>query len=441
MQFGRYINKGLWAVADKLLPVVYGLVFVLLVVRVLPKEEFGNFVLVQDIFLTITGLATAFALQPLLKFFAEDASDSPSVVPAAILMYAGFVACVTILTMIFRAPVGRVLNSPSFPDLVILLSLMTLASIPRSISLTLLQAGLNIKEVFWVDAVHFLGAPVLIFVWSQMFAFQTAAELIRIIIATQASSSIVGVIITRRYWTFAGGVTRNGMRKVWQYGGYTLASTVGALAGIRADTFLLSAYGGLEQLALYNSAKIFLRLYDMVSQVIQMLIVPATSKISSRGDKRSLLALIEKALLFGTILILPVFFSYALLAEPAIRILYQGRYLEAIPILRILSLPALIVPAMAIAGTTLLGLGKARLSFWLGISTAIMNLCAYALLIPWLGASGAAWGATISAYVIGGMALWILRKEVPFTIAGVLSRYNDITVFLRERLGGHEQDD
>jgi hypothetical protein len=66
VELGRHLGKGIWGLADKALPVVYGLGYVLLVIRVLPEVEFGNWVLLQEIFLLVSGLATAFALNPLL---------------------------------------------------------------------------------------------------------------------------------------------------------------------------------------------------------------------------------------------------------------------------------------------------------------------------------------------------------------------------------------
>ena len=80
MEFGKHITKSLWGLADKALPVAYGLAYVYLVIRVLPEEEFGNFVLLQEIFLIISGLATALALQPMLKFASEAGSDSSPIV-------------------------------------------------------------------------------------------------------------------------------------------------------------------------------------------------------------------------------------------------------------------------------------------------------------------------------------------------------------------------
>ena len=79
MEFRKHLRTGIWGLAGKALPVVYGLGFVLLVIRVLPEEEFGNYVLLQEIFLILTGLATAIALQPLLKFASEEGGAKNSV--------------------------------------------------------------------------------------------------------------------------------------------------------------------------------------------------------------------------------------------------------------------------------------------------------------------------------------------------------------------------
>src|SRR5512140_3740902 len=99
VELGRHLGKGIWGAADKALPVVYGLGYVLLVIRVLPEEEFGNWVLIQEIFLLISGLATAFALTPLLKYAAEAGGDHRDTLTAALLLNAGFVAAASLLIL------------------------------------------------------------------------------------------------------------------------------------------------------------------------------------------------------------------------------------------------------------------------------------------------------------------------------------------------------
>ena len=76
MRVSDHLEKGIWGIAGKCLPVIYGVAYVVLVIRVLSPSEFGNFTLIQELFLLISGLATAFALQPMLKFAAEERTDT-----------------------------------------------------------------------------------------------------------------------------------------------------------------------------------------------------------------------------------------------------------------------------------------------------------------------------------------------------------------------------
>ena len=112
MEFGKYLAKGTWGLADKALPVVYGIGYVWLVIRVLPEEEFGNFVLVQEIFLVISGLATAFALQPLLKFSSEENARLEGIVSASLALNVLFVAVASLVVVACSAQAGPALEFP-----------------------------------------------------------------------------------------------------------------------------------------------------------------------------------------------------------------------------------------------------------------------------------------------------------------------------------------
>ncbi len=434
MEFGKHLPKGIWGGADKALPVIYGIGYVLLVVRILPMEEYGNYVLFQDIFLIVSGLALALALQPLIKFAAEENVRLASVVTTAVMFYSAFLALATTLVVLIRDPLGALFKSEALPTLILYLPLMVVAAHPRNIALSLLQANLKIKEVFWVDAVHFLGAPLLVWVWSRLYKFDSAVNLIMITTVSQAFSSLLGLQLARRYMRLTRSPDKQDLRAVWQYGKYTLGSSLSGFVGSKADTFILSAFAGVSQLALYNSVKVFIRAYDMMSQVVQMFIVPASSKFSSRGDTTSLVVLVEKGILFASIVMFPLFLVYGFLAQPLVEILYHGKYLEAIPILRILAIPALFVPAMAVAGTALLGLGRARAMFWIGVQSVFLSLATYLLFIPWLGAIGAAWACTIASAIMTLISLAALRKAVPYTARGVMSRFKDLSTFLKRHL-------
>ncbi len=433
MEFGKHLGKGIWGLADKALPVIYGVAYVVLVIRALPPEEFGNFVLIQEIFLVISGLATAFALQPLLKFAAEGGDDPKQVISASLILNIVFVAIASVLCIAGKDVTGAVLNSPSLSPLMLYLPAMLAASFVRNFTLTLLQAKYQFREVFWIDAMHFLGAPVGIWVVSHMHLFNTALALILINVASLSASSIVGLVLARSLIRMTLRPLREEVRKVWDYGKYSLGGNFSYLVYSRADTFLLAMFTGPIPVAAYNSVKVFTRVYEMVSQVVQMFILPATSRLSVQGEHRSLKVMVEKAILFFTIAMVPVFLLFLAAPPLLIGILYQGKYMEAIPTLQVFSFLALIAPLLFIGTNVLMGLGEARVSFVLGAQMLGISLLLYLVFIPWLGETGAALGYVLSSYITAWLTTVRMKRFVPVTAAEIIRRHNDMTAFLKSR--------
>ena len=434
MEFGKHIGKGIWGLADKALPVVYGVAYVVLVIRALPAEEFGNFVLIQEIFLVISGLATAFALQPLLKYAAEGADDLKQIVSAALLLNIAFVAVTSLLCVAGKDLTGAALNSPSLSPLMLYVPAMLAASFIRNFTLTLLQARYRFQDVFWIDAVHFLGAPIGIWVVSHMHLFNTAFALIIINVASLSASSLLGIILARRLFRVTLRPLREEIRKVWDYGKYSVGGNFSYLVYSRADTFLLAMFTGPIPVAAYNSVKVFTRVYEMVTQVTQMFILPATSRLSVLGEKRSLKVMVEKSILFFTVAMVPVFLLFLIAPPLLLDILYRGKYMEAIPTLQVFSILALIAPLLAIGSSVLMGLGEARVSFILGAQMLGISLLLYLVLIPLWGGTGAALGYVFSSYITAWLTVSKMNRFIPVTAGEVLRRHADMASFVKNRL-------
>lgn len=434
MELGKYLGKGLWALADKGLPVFYGVAFVVLVIRVLPEEEFGNFVLVQEIFLIISGLAQGFALQPLLKFAAEENAESKGIISAGFMLNTVFMLLCALILIAVRQPLSAILNSPMLAPLLLYVPAMLVASLLRNFTLVLLQTRFMIKEIFWVDTVHFLGAPLLVYIVSKMNRFDTAFDLILINIISLSFSSIMGVWLSWSMFSVKLSVKREDVQKLWDYGKYSLGGIVSFLFNTKSDSFILSAFAGPVQVAVYNSVKVFVRVYDMATQVVQMFVFPAVSRLSAKGEIGTLKTLLEKATLFTTVGMVPVFVLFVALASPLVTIVYQGRYAEAIPMLQMFSVLSFIVPLTAVATNTLLGLGQARLGFIISIQSFVASITLYLVCIPLFGVSGATVGYVLSSLVLAWLTSHHMNKFIPLTIREVLARTNDIKRFLKTRL-------
>lgn len=435
MEFGKHLSKGLWGIASKALPVVYGIGYVVLVIRVLPEEEFGNFVLIQEIFLITANLGVALALQPLLKYGAETDADLKQITGAALWLNFGFVALSSLLLVALRVPLASMLNAKSLEILLTFIPAMLAATFLRNLCLVLLQTRLRIKEIFWVDAAHFIGAPVLILVYSRMGIFDSALDLIIINIITLSLSSLVGIALSGNLLRFALFPRRSDVARMWDYGKYSLSSVVSLMFYSKADSFFLAAFSGPVAVAVYNSVKVFARVYEMVTQVVQMFVFPVSSKLAAEGNIDGLKKVLEKAITFSTVAMLPVLVAFLFFAPLIVGTIYGEKYAEAIPLLRILSVLCLVVPLTSVASSALLGLGHARRSFILGTMTLVASAVFYLALIPWLGPLGATLAFVLSSCV----QAWLFAKSMaditPVTVAGTVSRLGDIAMFVRTKSG------
>jgi O-antigen/teichoic acid export membrane protein len=227
---------------------------------------------------------------------------------------------------------------------------------------------------------------------------------------------------------------RRDIERIWNYGKFSLGGIMSYLVYTKVDSFILSAATGPVQVAVYNSVKVFTRIYDMVTQVVQMFVLPAVSRLSAEGRQASLKVLVEKAIAFSTIGMIPVLLFLVLLAGPMIDILYGGRYNEAAPLLQILSVLTVVVPLIAVASNALMGLGQARVSFVLSVQILITSMIIYLALIPLFGALGAAIGYVLSAMVLAWITTAKMNRFVRITPSEVWQRKDDLGRFVRKQL-------
>lgn len=436
MKLSDHLGKGIWGAADKGLPVLYGIGYVMLVIRVLPEVELGNFALIQTIFLVISGLANGFALQPLLKFASEQRDDKQELIGTALLLNLFFIIACSLLVVALKEPIAALLNSRALDDLLLYLPAMLFASFIRNFSLVLLQTRYRIQQIFWTDAAHFIGAIVLVYVWSKLHMFDSAYDLVFINLISLTTSSAIGILLCRGLLEVRWRPSMFHIKLFWNYGKYVFGGILSYLFYSNADYFFLSAFSGPAQVGVYNAVKTFVRIFDTMQQVIQMFILPGTSRLSSIGDMRSLKVLTEKAICFGTIALLPVLLVFVVLAYPLMDVVSAGRFVDAAPLLQLFGLLSFITAANAVASNVLLGLGRAREGFYLSVILLFSSALFYSTFVPLWGAMGATIGYLASSALLTWLTVRKVQQFVPFTFREVLVRVHDVTEFVKTRLGG-----
>lgn len=436
MEFGKHIGKGVWAFADKALPAIYGVGFIFLVIRVLPEKEYGAFVIIQTIFTIVNALGYSLAHQPLTKFAAES-EDNGSFVAVSLVLSLFYVVLTSALVLIFKGVLSALLDPSDQGNLLSLvkyLPLLFFVSTYRSFAISLLQASYQIQKIFWIDSLYFIGTLLLVYLFQQSSGFHTASDLVLIVIIAQGLSSSLAVLLTKEHMSVRLTVQRDSFIKLWNYGKYTFGGNSLYTIFSQTDVFFVSVFTGVLGVAVYNASKIFTRLFDMVAQVLQMFLVPFSSKAQAKNDNEALRVTAEKAICFSTVFSFPLVFIMLFYPEMILDILYKGKYTHGASILRVFGFLGLTVPWSAVASSYIVGLGEVKKSFYIGVELVFISVILYSLLTPPLGAVGTTIGYVTAMSIITLVMVRFMKSLVPITLVKVIGRTKDIWIFFQNKL-------
>jgi lipopolysaccharide exporter len=433
MQFRRHISKGMWALADKGMLAIYGIAFMLIVIRTLSPEEYGTFVLFQTIFLLITSLATSLAIQPMVKYVAEG-SDARANASTTLVITTLFVAVSSGVVLLLSHPIAILLAKAHAQELVQLfvwLPALLAANIYKMVISGLLQARLMVKHIFAVDCVYFVTSLIFILLAYLTGTLRSAVVLVHIMIFASILSSGVALVLARVIAIPRWRWNDTEAAKIFDYGKYTLGGTIGNVAQTQFDTLLISTFSGVGGAAVYNAGKSFTRIFDMFTQSMQMLIVPASSMLQAKHDRDGMTALVEKSICFGLLAILPVVALFMLFPGTLVWLVYGNKYPESIPVLRILGLVGFVIPWGVVISSVFLGTGRTAMGFALSIVSLILSLVIYSVSGSLAGLIGIVWGVVCMYFILGVLGALILHHYVPFRVMSIIRRTKDIIHFAR----------
>ncbi len=435
MEFGRHLTKGVWAFADKALPAIYGLGFIFLVIRVLPASEYGAFVIVQTVLNFSTSLCYALALQPLTKFAAESSDRQPYVTASAVLSVI-FYAVISIGVLVCRpllVPLFDAANQSHIDTLLLYLPLLFLVTFYRNIVVGFLQAVYQVQKIFWIDAIYFIGIMGLIAGATWLRRFSTAEDLLQLTVIAYGCSTLLAVALTLRQIPLKAAYERSTMRAVWEYGKYTFGATSIYTLFTQADIFFVGSVVGLVGVATYNAAKVLTRVFDMLVQVIQMFVLPASSKLHAEGKTEDLRTVAEKSIMFSTLLLIPVFLVMILFPSTILSLLYKGRYVEGAPVMATFAFLAFIYPVNAVCVSIIQGIGHVKYSFKVSGILLVLAAACYPLLVPAYGIVGAAMAYVAVMAIMTVIVAVYVRRIVGFTVGGIVARTSDAVNFVMKR--------
>ncbi|MDQ7063499.1 MAG: polysaccharide biosynthesis C-terminal domain-containing protein [candidate division KSB1 bacterium] len=430
MQLSRHLEKGFWTVADKGLVAAFG-VFLLLVIRILPDVEFGDYLFVQYTFLILSHLSFSWGMAPYVKYFYET-DDRLALQTNALILVLFFFALMAAGIWFFRVPVSVFFKSQHFEQLAYFVPLLFLAAFGKLFANEIFRATHEINRIFWVDFTYYAFNITIILWYIIEQRLDTAATLLNINVVAYACSTAVGFWSARRHILPGFRIDGKLLGKMARFGQYAFGAGVSATIYDRADNYIISAMLGVRALALFGTVKLFLRLYDIFKQAVTLVAFPAFARLHAERRQHDIKNLYEKGVFYANIILFAMMIFLILAADFFYDVILAGKYPGGANLLRLFSLLGLVIGWQTIGEGVLFGIGAARQAFVSRMVATVSSLVLNVALIHFFGITGAAVASLISIGLLALLVTYFVHRSIGVSVSGILSRRRDIVEYLRQ---------
>lgn len=285
-----------------------------------------------------------------------------------------------------------------------------IAAAPLNHLFTTLQSLEKFDRWAMLNMFLFLGRVLLVALALVFLTFNLSTVLACYVAATYASV-LLAVYLTKPAFLVRGGVTRGVYSELIDFSKWTMLSTVFYIIYSKVDILLLAAYAGPEETGVYSVAVMLTFAIDMLTISMVSVLLPKVSRFNTAAQRKKYLG---RAVLFSfalAIILLPVFFA----SEYLITLLGGVQFAMAGGLFKVLYLGPFFTIITAFSALVLYNLNYPSLTVLVSGIVLLINITGHLILIPRLGAKGAAL-VTLSSRIIEGcltlgIVYYLLRRE------------------------------
>jgi O-antigen/teichoic acid export membrane protein len=395
------IRRAALALALKTLPGIYALGTLLTLIRFLPLAEYGQYG-IAIAYVNLSAMCS-WGLWSVSLVRALPGADREGVVGPVMWMMTGTALIASMLALVILPALQVSWQATLW------VSGIVVAFVPRLLAYALAQADANGRAALWIDASYYLGSVSGFVILALLGRLHTVDDVMRILFTAAFISAVVALL---NY----GGMLRPRMHGKWryvrQYGAWTGMQSLGEIYLQQGDVMLIGAMVDPVRLAPYIAARALIRLYAMLSQAVNFLLLPVASKLAAAGEYGRLRKKIRSALLSVWVILIPLNVILFLLADNLIPVILGEKYLAAIPFFKIVIGATFFEPVQSVLANALIGIGKARKVAMLVWSLLGLNVMANVVLVQLYEMDAVPW-ILVATYACLSLGFVLLsRKEL-----------------------------
>lgn len=346
----------------------------------------------------------------------SEGDDVSSYLTTAILLKLPPLTIIALVCWFFRDYINIYLGS----ELALLLILALISGEISRFSVTVLRGEMRVGETAIIEAIRpvcwlFIG-----------YAFHEQAGVYALVLGYLVGSVLMGVFGWTKVSISISFPSVEKARSLFEYGRYSVISSIGGYFYSWMDVAMLSAFvslgiaGTRSGIGAYENAWRLTLLVMLLSESIATTLFPQFSRWDALDAADEIENLIPKAILPSIVLVIPAFFATIVLSKDILEILFGSEFTIAWLALIILSGEKILQSVHVVLGRSLQAIDRPDLAAYATIISAFTNLLLNVILIWHFGIVGAAVATTVSFGVN------------TFLHANYLSRFLSVQFPLRE---------
>lgn len=421
MALSDQISKGIKAtLGAKALDILANAVLIVVFTRyLLTPDEYGLLFFAISIFSVITifgtlGLPSSIA-RYVTEYLEEDASQVPHILTASLTIVLLLSGVVGLIVSLGSSWIAELLDEPG---LAALLTLGFVYIVLRSLRsyLTKVFQGFNRVDYSAVVTTVYATVRVLAAIGFVLLGYGVVGALAGFIVGFFVAIAIGFGLL---YWTFYRTLDRAPEREdglIRRLVEYSVPLTATRGAGVldkRVDTILIGVLLNPAAVAFYTIAKQISTVCVTPASALGFTIAPAFGDQKATNHLKRAARLYEQSLENILLLYIPAVVGLVLIAEPMVQFVFGTDYLDAVPVVQVMSLYVLVNAVNRMNNDGLDFLGRARDRAIVKSGTAISNFVLNLLLIPILGVVGAAIATVLTHSVYTGVNTYVISQELP----------------------------
>ncbi len=409
-------NK-VYALLNKIVPTLNGLLTVFVIIRTIPKEEFGLLTLINTFEFFVFAFSGGLIFQGLQKYAAEVTGNIlDELVSTAVLFYFVLSLIPSLVIVLISPWLAQLLHAETLLHLLKWLPFLVISFWVRRLAYYILLAKEKVKEVFVIDLVPFIIKALIILILWRLGYLDKAKVVVLVIITANIGSTLVSIFYLRKIVKFRLIINMDWVTKLIQFGKYSLGTTIGHFIHTRTDTLMIAYFYNPIALAMYSAAKGIADFFRQFAQAANMIVLPRTSSLFAKNDKKGVRSIFYKGIIYSFILITPIALTILLIPHFILDVAYHGKYSESANILRMFALSSLISPLGTIGSSISGGIGKPNYTFIAIWTSVVVNVGLNLFLIPKFGPIGAAYGTFVAMFVGGTIITFLNHRKVNLSI-------------------------